>query len=188
MTLILVTGMPGVGKTTIMRKVSDELAKRNVPIAGFYTEEVRDLPTGDRTGFDVVTFAGQRAPLARIASTGTKNPATVGRYSVCIEQFERLALPALDERQAKAVLLLDEIGRMELKSRAFVERMNAIVKEVGTGRQRFVATVPLKSAGIELIERLKRINGCQIFHVKPTNREEMYGEVRDAVFRMVDSK
>uniref|UniRef100_A0A182K527 AAA+ ATPase domain-containing protein n=1 Tax=Anopheles christyi TaxID=43041 RepID=A0A182K527_9DIPT len=184
---MLVVQCPRVGKTTIMRKVSDELAKRNVPIAGFYTEEVRNPSAGERIGFDVVTFTGQRAPLARVSTTGTKNP-TVGRYSVCLEEFERLAIAALDGRHSKQVLLLDEIGRMELKSRSFNERMDAIVKEVGTGKLRFVATVPLKASGIEVIERLKRAKGCQIFHVKPSNRDEMYGDVRDAVLRLIASQ
>uniref|UniRef100_A0A182P6C9 AAA+ ATPase domain-containing protein n=1 Tax=Anopheles epiroticus TaxID=199890 RepID=A0A182P6C9_9DIPT len=194
MSLILVTGMPGVGKTTIMCKVGDELAKRNVPIAGFYTEEVRDPRAGgDRVGFDVVTFTGQRAALARLSSnTSTKAP-TVGRYAVCVEEFERLAIPALGSRNSGAiatngVLLLDEIGRMEFKSRSFGASMDAIVKEVSTGKLRFVATIPLKSSGMEVIERLKRIAGCQIFHVKPSNRDEMYGAVRDAVLRLVSSQ
>ncbi|XP_035908032.1 nucleoside-triphosphatase THEP1 [Anopheles stephensi] len=189
MSLILVTGMPGVGKTTIMRKLSVELAKQNVPVAGFYTEEVRDAKSGERTGFDVVTFDGQRAPLARISAgctTTTRNPPTVGRYAVCLEEFERLAIPALD-RRGTAILLLDEIGRMELKSRRFQERMNAIVKEVESGSLRFVATVPLKSAGIDVIERLKRIASCQLFHVKPSNRDEMYGDVKDALLRLIAS-
>uniref|UniRef100_A0A182MW08 AAA+ ATPase domain-containing protein n=1 Tax=Anopheles culicifacies TaxID=139723 RepID=A0A182MW08_9DIPT len=188
MSLILVTGMPGVGKTTIMRKVSVELRKQNVSVAGFYTEEVRDPQSGDRIGFDVVTFDGQRAPLARTTANHSTNP-TVGRYSVWLSEFERLALPALDARNApeNGVLLLDEIGRMELKSRSFQERMKTIVKEVDAGKLRFVATVPLKSAGIDVIERLKRIKGCQTFHVKPSNRDDMYGDVKDAVMRLISS-
>ncbi|XP_052896468.1 nucleoside-triphosphatase THEP1 [Anopheles moucheti] len=191
MSLILLTGMPGVGKTTIMRKLSVELRKQNVPIAGFYTEEVRDPKSGDRIGFDVVTFAGQRSSLARTTSSHSNNP-TVGRYSVWIDEFERLAIPALDERRSakmltNGILLLDEIGRMELKSRTFQALMDAIVKEVNAGKLRFVATVPLKSTGIDVIERLKGINGCQMFHVKPSNRDDIYGDIKNAVMRLTSS-
>ncbi|XP_053674334.1 cancer-related nucleoside-triphosphatase [Anopheles nili] len=186
MSLILVTGMPGVGKTTLMCKLSNELSKRNIPISGFYTEEVRDSRTGDRVGFDIVTFAGGRAPLARTGVTGTRsNCPTVGRYSVCLSEFERLALPALEQRDkgisaSDGVLLLDEIGRMEMKSSAFATRMNAIVEEIIAKKVRFIATVPLKSSGIDVIERLKRIPGCQLFHVKPSNRDQMYCDVENA--------
>uniref|UniRef100_A0A182Q0C5 AAA+ ATPase domain-containing protein n=1 Tax=Anopheles farauti TaxID=69004 RepID=A0A182Q0C5_9DIPT len=184
MSLILITGMPGVGKTTIMRKLSDELLTRHLPITGFYTEEVRDTRSGDRLGFDVVTFTGERAPLARI---GSRAPC-VGRYSVCVAEFEHLALPALDARRQlpkTGALLLDEIGRMELKSSAFIGRMNAIVREVTAGKLPFIATIPLKAAGMDVIEQLKRITGCQIFHVKPSNREQMYDEVRKAALLMI---
>ncbi len=57
----------GIGKTTLVRKVVDELLKRNLEVSGFYTEEVRDpSPGGNRTGFEVVTLDGQRGPLASI--------------------------------------------------------------------------------------------------------------------------
>ncbi|XP_053665692.1 nucleoside-triphosphatase THEP1 [Anopheles marshallii] len=191
MSLILVTGMPGVGKTTIMRKLSVELRKHNVPIAGFYTEEVRDPKSGVRIGFDVVTFAGKRSALARTTSSHSNNP-TVGRYSVWMEEFERLAIPALDERHSaematNGMLLLDEIGRMELKSRTFKARMDAIVKEVNAGKLRFIATVPLRSAGIDVIERLKQISGCQLFHVKPSNRDDIYSYIQDDAMRLISS-
>uniref|UniRef100_A0A182J422 AAA+ ATPase domain-containing protein n=1 Tax=Anopheles atroparvus TaxID=41427 RepID=A0A182J422_ANOAO len=189
MTLILVTGMPGVGKTTILRRLGDELALRNVPIAGFYTEEVRDSLSGERVGFDVVTYTGQRGPLARVGGVSRPPGPSVGRYSVCLKEFESLASAALDQRHQIAasggMLLLDEIGKMELKSRAFQERMQAIVGEVTARKLRFVATVPLKAKGIDLIDRLQRIPGCQLYHVKPSNRDSMYEQIKDAALGLL---
>uniref|UniRef100_A0AAG5DBS9 AAA+ ATPase domain-containing protein n=1 Tax=Anopheles atroparvus TaxID=41427 RepID=A0AAG5DBS9_ANOAO len=189
MTLILVTGMPGVGKTTILRRLGDELALRNIPIAGFYTEEVRDSLSGERVGFDVVTYTGKRGPLARVGSVSRPPGPSVGRYSVCLKEFESLASAALDQRHqitaSGGMLLLDEIGKMELKSRAFQERMQAIVGEVTARKLRFVATVPLKAKGIDLIDRLQRIPGCQLYHVKPSNRDSMYEQIKDAALGLL---
>lgn len=53
----------GVGKTTVIKKVCEELKKKNLKIDGFFTEEVRS--GRDRIGFDVVTMSGKRDILAR---------------------------------------------------------------------------------------------------------------------------
>ena len=60
---------PGVGKTTLIRKVSAALQENGIDLHGFYTEEVRSSAGrggGPRIGFDVVTFDGKRGPLARV--------------------------------------------------------------------------------------------------------------------------
>lgn len=54
---LLVTGRPGVGKTTALRRAADLLA--DLDVRGFYTEEVRDT-SGRRTGFRALPF-GPRA-------------------------------------------------------------------------------------------------------------------------------
>ena len=57
---------PGVGKTTLCRKVYEVLKEKGIQILGFYTEEVRTSPEKSRVGFDIVTLDGQRGPLARV--------------------------------------------------------------------------------------------------------------------------
>jgi len=54
----------GVGKTTLIKKTCDALERRHIPVQGFYTQECRD--GGNRIGFDVITLAGNRQPLARL--------------------------------------------------------------------------------------------------------------------------
>ena len=56
---ILLTGSPGVGKSTIIQGLVDRLG----PAAGgFYTRELRQA--GQRVGFEIVTLASQREVLA----------------------------------------------------------------------------------------------------------------------------
>lgn len=65
---LLITGMPGCGKTTLVRNLVKELMKTQpVPrMIGFYTEEVKNS-RGDRIGFDVVLLDGKRGNLARVS-------------------------------------------------------------------------------------------------------------------------
>ena len=45
---ILLTGKPGVGKTTVIKKIIEKYKKN---ISGFYTEEIREK--GNRVGFRI---------------------------------------------------------------------------------------------------------------------------------------
>jgi nucleoside-triphosphatase len=49
---LLLTGRPGVGKTTVIKKVAEALGDR---AGGFYTEEIRGAE-GRRRGFQLVTL------------------------------------------------------------------------------------------------------------------------------------
>lgn len=64
---VLLTGLPGCGKTTLVRKVVGELRSHpgNVEVKGFYTEDVADQKS-QRIGFDFVTLDGSRGVLARV--------------------------------------------------------------------------------------------------------------------------
>jgi len=56
---LLLTGNPGVGKTTLIRALTERLEE--VTCAGFYTEEKRQR--GQRVGFRVITLDGQEETL-----------------------------------------------------------------------------------------------------------------------------
>lgn len=122
MAAVLVTGPPGSGKTTLVRRAVGEVG---VPAAGFYTEEVRS--GGRRTGFALVTLDGRRATLA---SVDIRGPRRVSKYGVDIEALESVGVPALEDPQAR-VVVIDEIGKMELMSERFRE---AVLRALDSGR------------------------------------------------------
>jgi len=64
LSLLFFVFLIGVGKTTLIKKTCDALQKRHIPVQGFYTQECRE--GGSRIGFDVITLAGNRQPLARL--------------------------------------------------------------------------------------------------------------------------
>jgi nucleoside-triphosphatase len=120
---LLLTGRPGVGKTTAIRSVVAQLGGR---AGGFYTEEVREQ--GRRTGFRLVALDG---PTGMLASVDTRSPHRVGKYRVCMEDLERVGVAALRRAVGRAglsVVVVDEIGKMELFSPAFREAVLAALE------------------------------------------------------------
>ena len=80
---ILITGLPGVGKTTIIKKLSEELRKFH-PV-GFYTEEIREK--GIRKGFKLIGLDGGEGILSHV---DVKSTYTVGKYNVEDRKSTRL--------------------------------------------------------------------------------------------------
>ena len=115
---IFVTGRPGVGKTTLIRRVLDSLGS---DVGGFYTREICE--GGRRVGFAISDLRGGEGVLAHV---GVESPYRVGRYGVNREELERIGVRALlDATASSRVVVMDEIGRMELCSEAFQEAVGA---------------------------------------------------------------
>ncbi len=125
----LLSGEPGSGKTTIIKEV---LSKANKSAGGFYTDEIRSQ--GVRQGFQIITLDGKSAVLAH---TSVRSPHRVGKYGVGIENMDKVAVPALRQAiQSKDIIVIDEIGKMELFSQSFkdavVEALRSEKKVLGT--------------------------------------------------------
>lgn len=171
----------GTGKTTIVKKLVNALRKENQLIVGFYTEEVRS-PQNVRIGFDIVDFTGRREILAREASESSPKMPMVGKYLVHVRDFEKIALDEVRKKN-ESLLVLDEIGKMELLSREFTKVVERLIEtlEVG-GTVKLVATVPVTR--IPIVERLKSLPNVRIFEVTKSNRDKLYQEIEETVREM----
>jgi nucleoside-triphosphatase len=127
---LLIEARPGAGKTTALSRLAEQLSDRGVALSGFLTREIRK--EGRRVGFEIETFGGEKSLLAHV---DIKGPPRVGRYGVDLEEFERVALPALEA--PATVVLIDELGKMELAS----ERFQSKVLTLFEGGVPIVATV-----------------------------------------------
>jgi nucleoside-triphosphatase len=114
---VLVTGRPGCGKTTLIKRVLNELPQG---FGGFYTEEIRDH--GTRVGFKVVALEGGEAVFAHVDFT---TPERVGKYGLDLSALEAVGVNAICEAvQAQRPIAIDEIGPMEIRSVVFREAVN----------------------------------------------------------------
>jgi len=95
---ILIYGPPGVGKTTLIKKI---LEKLNLKAGGFYTEEIRER--SNRVGFKIISLDNQEGILAHIRVKGMKR---VGRYGVNIDDLEGIGVKSLDRALRNEDLLI----------------------------------------------------------------------------------
>ncbi len=158
--VVLLTGKPGIGKTTAIRKIAGELGDR--PLGGFYTEEVRE--SGRRKGFCIATFAGSSRVFAHV---DYPKRCQVGKYGVDVGILEALAIPSLKLEVEKTIYLVDEIGKMECLSGKFV----AAIDEVLASNKLVVATIARRGGGF--IAEVKERPGYVLREVTKVNRDEL---------------
>jgi len=113
---LLLTGHPGIGKTTIIRKVVDALGDRG---GGFYTEEITG--PGGRHGIKLITLYGEEATIAHKDLKAPRYP-RVGRYGVDTAALDKVGVKALKRAiRRNRIVIVDQIGLMELHSRKFLD-------------------------------------------------------------------
>ena len=158
---LLLTGPPRVGKTTLVRQVVSNLGER---AGGFYTQEVRDA-SGRRAGFRIVTLAGEAGWLARLGRHGNH---CLGKYAVDVAELDRLGVSAIRSALAqKEIVVIDEIGPMELFSEAF----RAVVLEALSSPTALLATIVARPH--PWADGVKRTPHVQLIHVTVANRDRL---------------
>ncbi len=172
---LLLTGRPGIGKTTIIRKVAEVLGPE---AGGFYTEEVRER--GRRIGFRIVTLDGRQGWLAHKTMPGAYR---VGKYNVNVKDLEEIGVQAIRHATAFAnVVIIDEIGPMELLSPAFKQA----VMDAMDSTTPVLATVMSKPHPWVLV--LKARDDTEVWEVLLSNRDTMPARVLAWVKRKVEEK
>jgi nucleoside-triphosphatase len=159
MTHILITGSPGVGKTTCIKKIARSMESRH--IVGFYTEELREH--GTRVGFELVGLDGQEKVLAHV---GISSRYRVGKYQVDISGFEEY-LSSMPDPEKDSVVIIDEIGKMECLSPIFRDMITRILGFDGI----LIATIAQK--GDPFIEAIKKREDVTLLTLTRENRNNI---------------
>jgi nucleoside-triphosphatase len=151
-TVFLLTGLPGCGKTSLIKQV---LAASALNAGGFYTEEIR--LEGIRQGFRLVTLDGRNIILAH---SDIRNQYRVSRYGVDVEGFDKIGTASLREAlRLQQLIVIDEIGRMELYSAQFKKS----VLEIIDSGARVLGTILYKpDPWTDVIKRNSRVRICTL--------------------------
>ncbi len=171
---LFLTGRPGVGKTTVIRAVALALGER---ADGFYTEEIRSA--GQRQGFRLVSLRGEQAIFAHVRLKRSGRP-RVGRYGVDVEALEQVGVGALERAVALGrIVVIDEIGKMELFSQTFKAAILAAMDE----ETPVVATVMARPH--PWVDALKAHPDVSLWTVTVENRATMPARVIDWLHQLV---
>ena len=167
--VLLLTGQPGTGKTTLIKEA---IAGLGGEVGGFYTEEIR--VEGVRQGFRLVTLDRREAVLAHV---DIKSRYRVGKYGVDIDGLENVGVSTLLEAaDGGKLVVVDEIGRMELFSPRFCE---AVLRMIESG-QRMLGTIMLKPH--PWADAVKQKPPVKLIEVTRANHKRVLEEVRQWLY------
>jgi nucleoside-triphosphatase len=161
---ILITGLPGVGKTTLIKKLTEAL--KDFHPVGFYTAEIRE--GGERKGFELISLEGKRGLLSH---KDIKSSYKVGQYGVDIKGFENFLSSISFSNPSTRLIIIDEIGKME----CFSAQFKKILKEILNSEKWVLATIALMGSG--LIAEVKVREDVKIFEITKKNRDSLFLEI-----------
>ncbi|MEM2589117.1 MAG: NTPase [Candidatus Bathyarchaeia archaeon] len=175
--VLLLTGRPGVGKTTLMLKVIDILKSRGYSVGGMISREVRKA--GTRIGFEILDLASSRRGW--LAHVNQKTGPQVSRYRVNIADLDSVGVEAILKAVRECnIIAIDEIGPMELFSEKF---RKAVQEAVESGK--LVAGVIHWKARDKLVETIKARQDTEIFTVTFENRDKLHQKVVDKALQFL---
>jgi nucleoside-triphosphatase len=161
---ILLTGRPGCGKTTLIKRLISHLGQS---AGGFYTEEIRER--GTRVGFKIVTLDGDEVVFAHVDIASL---ARLGKYRLDLSALETVGVRAMREAlQRGRLVVIDEIGPMEIRAPAFRDAVN----EALDSKALLLATIFARP--LSFTDAIKSRDDVTLMEVRPDNRERLVEEL-----------
>lgn len=163
---LLLTGISGVGKSTLLNKVGQHLSDKN--IRGTYSKVI--YKNDQRLGWHLENYSGDNGLLAHINIQSDYN---MGKYGVDMDLFHRITMPQMQLDDQIYAYLIDEIGIIAPWSSQFIDAMNALLNS----DQRVIAIVSYKPQVYP--DQVKQRSDITLWEVTLDNREYMFHSVLD---------
>jgi nucleoside-triphosphatase len=172
---ILITGLPGVGKTTAIIRLARMLKYLNP--AGFYTAEIRE--GGIRQGFELISLDGMRSLLSHV---NKQSPHRVSKYGVDIAGFDTFLDSLQFENRETGLVIIDEIGKMECYS----DKFKALVREILESDKPVIATIALKGGGF--LSEVRKREDVSLVELTQTNRDSLAENISEQIKILMQKK
>ena len=173
--IIFITGRPGIGKTSVLMRAVDELRKAGYRVGGMISHEVRER--GSRVGFKIINLLTNREGwLAHVKQP--KGP-KVSKYRVKLEDLEIIGAGSIREAIRIAdIIVIDEVGPMELFSEAFKEA----VKEAIESGKPVIGTIHYRARD-PLIDAIKSREDAEVMTVTLMNRDYLHKSIIEKILK-----
>ena len=155
---ILITGLPGAGKTMLIKKLCIIFKEFN-PV-GFITKEI--IEEGNKTGFELANLYGDSRVVAH---TKLKSKVVVGRFKIDIRALDDFLEKTFYREKKTGLYFIDEIGKMECESKKF----SKLIIDLMNASRPVIATIADKGTG--LISDIKKREDVRIFEVTEHTRD-----------------
>lgn len=163
------------GKTTALLRAAEELEAKGYSLGGMTSREIREA--GIRVGFEIRDYASNRKGwLAHVRHpTGPR----IGKYRVNLDDLDTIGAAAILTALKEAdVVLIDEIGPMELFSEAFKD---AVQKAVN-GFKPVLGTIHYRVQH-PLVQQIKARRDADIVEVTLENRLQLSTSIANKVIK-----
>lgn len=163
---IAVTGSPGVGKSTLVAKVTSGTKLR---VGGVLARDRRYKDR--RTGFELLDLStGMVGILADESGDGPQ----LGKYRVHLDDLDRIGAQAVENALNCDLIIVDEVGPMELSSHKFIL---AVEKAIASPKPMLVVLHEWSNHRLA-----KKIRGSfRVVTVTRENRDSLVEEIAQAL-------
>lgn len=171
--LIFITGSPKTGKTTVLLRAAQRLSAKGYKLGGMISQEIREK--GIRVGFEIHDYmSGRKGWLAHINQpVGPR----ISKYRVNLTHLNSIGVIAiLNALKDADLVLIDEIGPMELFSEAF---QNAVIKTVESSKP-VLGTIHYRTHH-SLVMQIKLRKDADIIEVTEETKTQLPVSVSDRI-------
>ena len=166
---MVLTGSPSVGKSTVLARTVSTLRGQGVSVGGMFSREVREVTV--RVGFEIVDVTS--AKVGWLAHVNQQGGPEVGKYHVNLADLDSIGVQAINTAiERNDVVVIDEIGPMELFSQKFKEAAQKALES-----RKLVIAVVHQKAQDKLVTDAKSRSDAEVFKVTTQNRETLHEAV-----------
>jgi nucleoside-triphosphatase len=177
---LLLTGNPGVGKTTVLLEAVEALRARGYSVGGMISREVRSR--GERVGFEILDLSSNNRGW--LAHVNQPDGPRVGKYTVNLNDLESIGVTAiLKAIEGYDAVCIDEIGPMELFSKKFKEAVRRAVD-----CEKLVIAIVHWRARDKLIDEVKAREDAEVIVITMENRDMLHEFIVEKAIEFLNFK